>query len=165
MHSAHWKQRNEKKKYVEKWKRKYVSERYPGLCEVAWMCEIHFLAKIGCEIHKKRANERGRVKSKVMKKKVSRKHEILFYFLQFISVLCARAIFLGHIGGWEYVRPLCRIFLVSATVHAWFISTVYRLHERCSTKCRCLHFTYVCMHARTEMVFSRDLTHQVQCND
>lgn len=60
-----------------------------GIPVYARMCEIHILAEIGCEVNKKRTNERGRVKSKVMKKSEPKTRDsILFSSIYFISV-CA----------------------------------------------------------------------------
>lgn len=72
------------------WKNERENMFVNGNPVYAKMCEIHFLAQNWLR-NKQEANGRGRVKSKVMKKeKVSREHEILFYFLQFISFLCVR---------------------------------------------------------------------------
>lgn len=141
----------ERGKNGKKWKRKYVCERYRILCE---MCKIHFLAEIGCGVNKKRANERGRVKNKVMKKSEQKTRDsILFSSIYFISVCASNIVRYWWYGGHHSENVFARCVERSRWLHVWFIPTVYRLHERCTTKCRCLHGTYVCMHARPEMIF------------
>lgn len=147
----------------ENQKRKYVCARYPGLCEDVW----NSLPRENWLWSKQQANEciRGRVKNKVMKKKWA--ENTRFSFFSFFIILfhfCARA---NHIlrywwlwpSEWERVCPPCvcamhawTVFAFSWLLHAWFISTVYRLHERCS-EYRCLYGTYVRLHARPEMIF------------
>lgn len=165
-----------KKKKKRKWKAKRerntvcatVSQR---LCEDVWNTLPHenWLRS------KQQAytNGRGRVKNKVMKKCewvcvcVCRKHEILVvpisFFFSSSSPVCTSAC---NILTYWWLRGLQNgniftacvsavhanwrtVFAFSRWLHAWFISTVYGLHERC-TKYRCLYGTYVPMHARME---------------
>lgn len=154
-----------------------LCERYPGLGEDVWnLLPQRKLAVKETTSERMRARAR---QNKVMKKSEQKTWNSILFFFIFTSFyfIFVRA---NHILGYWWLRPsewgnvfarcawspcmctnLRTVFAISWWLHAWFISTVYRLHERCA-KYRCAmplwhraSYMYECwMHARTEMISS-----------